>query len=752
LERPLSRRRLLSLALLAAIALLMALKAVATRDSAARTVGITLEADPPGIVRLTEVASGGPAARAGLQAGDSLSSIAGVRLVEERDYDRIARGYLRGSPVSFEVQRGEQRVEVLVRPGIPFPWTGFLLDLLVALAYGSVALLSLQQRTDLRARLLALFAFTVVLEFTLPLESVGQPQLELLMTPVWLLLIGAQMGLELHLASVIPQRQGWVRPGIIWGYYGFGIGLGALAALAHLGEALRLPLAPWSASHASLALFSVAMPLWALAVPALLARPALLHPEPRGRHQAGLVLAGVLPWAAVVMIGAGHELLGAVRPAWLDPAFTWVLLCYPVAVFVAIFRYQLFDIESMVRRGLLYTTLTTSLLLVFYAALGAGGVLFSELVEPGRSSMWAVAAATLLLGLLFTPLRRWLEGEIYRRFFPDRLALRQLLTALAGELPALGKLPLMGAHLVRRMCEILRTRWATLLIADPQSGLLVGLASSRHEVREGLEQSLLLSPEDAGLRLLTATGRPFPARQLAARSPALGLRLERLQAQVVVPLCSHDRLVGLVLLGPKEREDRYQAEEMELLALFGHHLATVLENARLFESATRDGLTGLLRREAVLEQLEHELQRAQRYDRPLTVGLADLDHFKDVNDRHGHLAGDAALKWVARVLAQGLRATDFIGRYGGEEFLLILPETDLDGAVSVAEKVRGLVEQERMALEGGDEISLTLSIGLTSLSDFEQRPVAIVELIAQADRSLYRAKEAGRNQVRPSVA
>jgi diguanylate cyclase (GGDEF)-like protein len=222
---------------------------------------------------------------------------------------------------------------------------------------------------------------------------------------------------------------------------------------------------------------------------------------------------------------------------------------------------------------------------------------------------------------------------------------------------------------------------------------------------------------------------------------------------VAVPLLSQGRLIGLLLLGPKQGGDRYLSEEMELLNLLAQLLAAVFENARLFESATRDSLTGLLRREAILERLEGELQRAQRYGRPLAIGLADLDHFKSVNDRFGHLTGDSMLKWVSHVLQGGLRGTDHVGRYGGEEFLLVLPETDLTGAVRVAEKVRAVVESERFVTEEGHEVGVTISIGLATLADLGPDGVGgVKDLIGLADRSLYRAKDEGRNQVRPTLA
>jgi diguanylate cyclase (GGDEF)-like protein len=357
---------------------------------------------------------------------------------------------------------------------------------------------------------------------------------------------------------------------------------------------------------------------------------------------------------------------------------------------------------------------------------------------------------TLLIGLLFNPLRRALQSTIDRRFFPERFAVRQRLVALAGELPAHGKLPLMGRHLVTRLCPIFGVRSAALLVADPKSGLLVSVAASAEEGDR--ELSLLLSPADPGVELLARSARPLPAAELAARSPSLAQRLAAMGAALAVPVRAQERMIGILLLGAKREVGRgFSAEELELLGLLSHHVATVFENARLFESATFESLTGLLRREAILEVLEKELQRAVRYGRPLTIGMADLDHFKRVNDRWGHLAGDTLLKRVAAAVASGLRGADAVGRYGGEEFLLVLPETELEGAVAVAEKVRRLVEAVAVPMEDGSAAQVTISIGLATLRG-GKGPHAADELIAAADRSLYRAKESGRNRVEPRAA
>ena len=131
-----------------------------------------------------------------------------------------------------------------------------------------------------------------------------------------------------------------------------------------------------------------------------------------------------------------------------------------------------------------------------------------------------------------------------------------------------------------------------------------------------------------------------------------------------------------------------------------------------------------------------------------------IDHFKKVNDRHGHLAGDTLLRQVSQVIAGELRSTDWIGRYGGEEFVLILPETDILRAGPVAEKIRDRVHRTVVPVEDGAVVRVTVSIGLASLEEVAADSVSVTarDLIAAADRSLYYAKNGGRNRVHPLPA
>src|SRR3954470_8055701 len=166
--------------------------------------------------------------------------------------------------------------------------------------------------------------------------------------------------------------------------------------------------------------------------------------------------------------------------------------------------------------------------------------------------------------------------------------------------------------------------------------------------------------------------------------------------------------------------------------------------AETWEQATVDPLTGIANRQAVLGRIEEELERAVRYRRPLSLILVDLDHFKRCNDTHGHAVGDTVLRQVAQLLAANVRAVDLAGRYGGEEFLIVLPETDADAAASLAEKLRRIVGGHEVRTPDGELISVTISAGVAG---GQGEVLRLDALVRDADAALYSAKALGRNQV-----
>lgn len=187
----------------------------------------------------------------------------------------------------------------------------------------------------------------------------------------------------------------------------------------------------------------------------------------------------------------------------------------------------------------------------------------------------------------------------------------------------------------------------------------------------------------------------------------------------------------------------FNAGELRSRVAIGERILNL--ETRLREMAIRDGLTGLFNRQALDTRLTDELRRTRRYQRPLSLILADIDHFKNFNDTNGHVQGDRLLNELAGVFLAAVRTTDFVARYGGEEFAILLPEADRASACEVAERVRATVAGYpfpfRESQPGG---AVTLSLGVASC--LEDVPLD-GNLVEYADQALYRAKKAGRNQV-----
>jgi diguanylate cyclase (GGDEF)-like protein len=201
------------------------------------------------------------------------------------------------------------------------------------------------------------------------------------------------------------------------------------------------------------------------------------------------------------------------------------------------------------------------------------------------------------------------------------------------------------------------------------------------------------------------------------------------------------------------------AEQIEALSAGADHFLTtpvdrellthlVINRAergrRLREMVHRDGLTGLLNHATLMAELEHAVEFARRQSETLAFVMVDVDHFKRVNDRHGHLAGDQVLLHVARVFQNTGRASDLIGRYGGEEFGLILRRTDRNGAAVLAQKLRGALIDHPAQIQGGEQIPVRVCMGIAIYPDDAVTPSDLAQL---ADQALYRAKAAGRDRI-----
>ena len=283
-------------------------------------------------------------------------------------------------------------------------------------------------------------------------------------------------------------------------------------------------------------------------------------------------------------------------------------------------------------------------------------------------------------------------------------------------------------------------------------------------IRTKAESDSLQAPAEWALVAYAgaALGRVFPlplGEVIVGRTPDLGVALldgevSRHHARILVEegrvqvedleSTNGTRVNGELLHGPAD------LRAGDRLAMGGHVLKLVfldpLERAfheTLLDQSTRDPLTGLANRGSALAELQNRFGLSLRYDRPLSLVVCDLDHFKRVNDTHGHGAGDFVLHLFGERVMANLREADLAGRIGGEEFLMVLPETDLSGARPFAERLRKAIASVPIPWPSGG-ISLTCSLGIAERTPAE---LEAGQLLARADAALYRAKAGGRDRV-----
>ncbi len=214
-----------------------------------------------------------------------------------------------------------------------------------------------------------------------------------------------------------------------------------------------------------------------------------------------------------------------------------------------------------------------------------------------------------------------------------------------------------------------------------------------------------------------------------------------------VPIVHRGRVEGLLALYSASAGS-FKESDLRVAETVANQVGIALVNSRLFDElkglAVTDTLTGLLNRRRLPELALRETERALRYKRPMSVIFLDIDHFKQVNDRHGHLVGDMVLRALAKRIVQATRTTDVVCRYGGEEFLVLIPEAGLDKATATAERLRQIVSDMTVSTAEAD-INVTISLGVAELRDEEGE--TFDRLLARADAALYRAKSNGRNRV-----
>lgn len=311
-----------------------------------------------------------------------------------------------------------------------------------------------------------------------------------------------------------------------------------------------------------------------------------------------------------------------------------------------------------------------------------------------------------------------------------------------------------------------------LSFVGAKRGYIVLVDGDRLNFRVGLDHAGTALDEPSGqisrtiFNEVIATGKGKITADAASSVDAVSVLALNIRSVMCAPLISRGEILGAVYVENRERGNFFGLDDLKLLEFFAAQAAVSIENAmlnddlegqvkartaelaqanqKLYQLAITDPLTGLYNRRHFFEAAQEQIVEAQRSAAPLSVMMMDLDHFKQVNDTYGHLAGDHVLQAFAQRTLACVRAADVVGRYGGEEFALLLPETTLEQAVELGECLRAAIATEPVMSEGVP-IAITVSVGVAQYPQGEA--LSSDELFHLADQALYAAKEGGRNQV-----
>lgn len=369
------------------------------------------------------------------------------------------------------------------------------------------------------------------------------------------------------------------------------------------------------------------------------------------------------------------------------------------------------------------------------------GIINAESKHAGAFSEADERLLQILAGQLATGMERLRLMEAERRRAETLDALRATMTDILGELESSKLLEV----IVERACALLQTSGGELGIFNKDEDVL-RIVVSHHTAKDYTGTRMEL--DEGAMGRVVVTGEPLivPDYQTwEGRSRQFDGGLWH--ALLVVPLEAGGELLGALAVGDVDPDRAFGPEDLQLLSMFAQQAAIAVANATLFEEvqelAVRDPLTGLYNRRYFFELAQREVIRAQRYTRPLSMLMLDIDHFKVVNDKHGHHVGDEVLREIAHRCSKGLREIDLVGRYGGEEFVFLLPETDGNGGARVAEQVRREIVKP-IKTSGPRSVAVTVSVGVATLDDSANDVFSVLE---RADTALYAAKRVGRNRV-----
>lgn len=292
------------------------------------------------------------------------------------------------------------------------------------------------------------------------------------------------------------------------------------------------------------------------------------------------------------------------------------------------------------------------------------------------------------------------------------------------------------------VCELANAEACSIMLLDPDNHRLLGKAAYGLARNDVTTISFRVGEGVAGWVASHGESALIDDVKSDPRYKDLPDSESRIRSMACVPIAYRDSRIGVLTI-TSPRLGAFSQDDVELLGFLAKTIALDMDNARLRRLSVTDPLTSAYNREFLQQHLPQAVEHADRRDEPLSIAMIDVDHFKSVNDRFGHEVGDRVLAEVAQRMRGAIRAGDLLIRYGGEEFLVVLPGSDSSSAHEIAERMRQRLADEQVEI-GGQTIEVCISVGVAEHRRGEDSPG---HLIRRADSALYAAKGRGRNRV-----
>lgn len=697
-------------------------------------------------VHVLAVMAASPASRGGLHDQDIITQVNGITLENWHSYNEVIAKLSLNRTIKLTVLRSNISQDLYIFPQRRLTHTRFLAGLFLVMIYLAVGLLCYLKSPEDRRAQIALLCFLTIAVYNSQLNEFSSS--DSIVDQILSLSNIIMRALSLMLIAIVPlyipaQKKMLERSSailILVAAPAFMLGLFSIA-----NYYIQLYELPYQVIDDQwITWFDIQLlNILFIYFPVMMLHTYRHAESMTIRRQAKTMMYGVTCWSAIntIMLFASVNLRDSMLA---DPFYAQAIdVLLPITIFFTVYRHKLFDIDVLIRKSIVYTVVSGTLLISYFILVATTSWLLASVFNY-ENSVIAVAFSTMMVGFGFTPVRRYSQKLVNRMFFRDKDNYLDLINQLLLELTATLDIGRIAESLADSLHQGMKLKQVKILIPDEQQYFYI--RSQRGvDLENSKEQAVILRGSDKLTSWLSTHRTLLPAYRI----PKLDASIEeqraiaQLNGELYVPIALR-QLDAVIVLGEKQSEAGFDEEDYQFLNTVAHQAAIVMENARLFELATYDGLTALMRRNAFDGVFSDEIRRCRRYNRSLSLLMIDIDHFKKINDNYGHPFGDLVLKRVAATLKEHLRNTDTPARYGGEEFCILLAETELSAALKVAENLRAKLEKLTIS-NNEHSIKVTASFGVYSGTGKELPEESAI--YQRADNALYRSKEQGRNRV-----